>query len=104
MLTNLVRNVPGVLEYRRALEPVSPLQHDVLNSQSIVPGQIRWLEAAVQGLLPAEPPLLAKVLKVIHLASAFPIDVHSAQGFGTENARVDRARCIGEQEDSVLGS
>ena len=73
-LLELVDDVSGVLELRCAGEGL--FEDDVGDAGGCVLRQVGGLEVA--DLPPAEPPLLAEILEVVHLAAAFPIDVDGA--------------------------
>src|SRR5450756_356667 len=96
-LLELVHDIAGVLELRRAGEGL--LQDYVGDAGGCVLRQVGGLEVA--GLPPAEPPLLAEILEVVHLAAAFPIDVDGAQSFTAKYAGGEAAVGAGEDKYGV---
>src|ERR1035437_3590584 len=96
-LLDLVDDVGGVLELRHARE--GRLQNYVGDAGGRVLLQVGGPEFA--GLPPAEPPLLAQILEVVHLAAAFPIDVDGAQSFTAKYAGGEAAVDVGEDKYGV---
>src|SRR5207247_2095861 len=77
-------------------------QYDVVDAQARVPRDILRLEAACDGLLPAEPPVIAEFAQVVDLSAALPIDVHCAQPFRSEDAGCKIAAGVWEQEHGIF--
>src|SRR5450759_5028292 len=96
-LLELVHDIAGVLELRRAGDGLP--QDYVTDAGGCVLRQVGGPELA--DLPPAEPPLLAEILEVVHLAAAFPIDVDGAQSFTAKNAGGEAAVDAGEDKSGV---
>src|SRR5262249_26471739 len=62
------------------------------------------MKAGGHGLLPAELPLLGKVLQVRDLPAAFPIHINGAQRFGAKDSRFERTARVGKEKNGVAGS
>ena len=77
-------------------------ENDVIDAEGCEARDIGFGEWPQDHVLVADPPFFAQLLQVIDLAAAFPIRVDGAEGFGSEDARLQiLGRTGGEDEDSI---